>query len=454
MAISYARQVTFSAFLLQDILNPNDSLIKLASVIDWESIHERLRPYYSTVGRQGLPIRLMVGLHLLKHREGMSDSQVSERIRGDLYWMYFCGVDPESLCGIYRHLDSSSMTKFRNRIGEKGFHIVEDVIRRYLIEAGHIDPRMMSTDSACLEKHIYYPTDSNLLDRGRKKLIGAMKKLEALGVKKVKGLRTFVRRSQQIVISMAKFGKDRKERQERIKRGTLELAKQASHVVRRSKQMLGGVGKAIKNAPAHQQVRKLKRAAFELAQLGEIVTRVIRQARARFRGRHLPNKVYSLHEPEVICIKKGKRRSPNEYGMKFNLSVDKRGFIVCHEEQTKVVHDTKCLEPAIKHWERVTGKLPDQLNGDRGYRQKKGRETLRVRKIRRLCIPTLGRHKHPDHNKAWFKRGHRLRAHLEGTIGHVKSRGKCRYRGNRGSKIHLTLNCVNWNLMRLARTVP
>ena len=446
MAISYARQVTFSAYLIQDILDLKDPLIKLSEVIDWQAIHSKLRPYYSTIGRQGLPIRLMVGLHLLKHREGMSDLQVAERIRGDLYWMYFCGVDPESLSGVYQHLDSSSMTKFRNRIGEKGFLIVEGIIREYLMKAGHIDPRMMSTDSSCLEKHIYYPTDSNLLDRGRKHLLGGMKKLEELGVKRAKGLRTFVRRSRQIVITIAKLGKDRMER---IKRGTLELARQAAHVVNKSEKMLEDIKRSLKKGTL-QQVKKAKRIAWQLRQKARIVGRVIRQARARFRGRHLPNKIYSLHEPAVICIRKGKKSRPNEYGIKFNLSVDRHGFIVCHEEQTKPIHDTKLLEPALKHWEEITGQLPDQLNGDRGYRQKRGQETRRVKRIRRVCIPTLGNQVHPDQNKAWFKRGFKKRARLEGTIGHIKARGKCRYRGTRGSKIHLSLNCVNWNLRRLA----
>src|SRR3990167_3801051 len=142
MAISYGKQITFSAFLLQDIIDPSDELGRLAHSVDWERVHDRLRPYYSTIGRQALPIRLMVGLHLLKHKEGLSDAQVAVRIRGDFYWMYFCGVDPESLIGVYHQLDSSSMTKFRHRIGEKGFLEVQGVIREYLLEKRNIDPRM------------------------------------------------------------------------------------------------------------------------------------------------------------------------------------------------------------------------------------------------------------------------------------------------------------------------
>ena len=447
MAISYERQATFSAFLLQDILDPNHALLKLAGVIDWEAFHGRLAPYYSTVGRRALPIRLMVGLHLLKHREGMSDLQCAERIRGDLYWMYFCGVDADSLSGVYSHLDSSSMTYFRKRIGDKGWAEVEGIIREYLIEKRLVDTSVMTTDSSCLEKHVDYPTDSGLLDRGRKNLLRGMKKLKAAGVKAVRGLRSFARQSKKVVLYIAKLCKGRKER---IKKGTLKLASMARHVVNKSKKMLEHYRRAVKRG-ALAEARKGKKAAESLARQAQLVAHVIKQTRERFRGRHLKKKIYSLHEPDVVCVRKGKRSRPDEYGMKFNLSVDKHGFIVTHEEQTTNRHDAKLLEPALKHWEEVTGRLPNQVNGDRGYNQKRGRKTRRMKKVPRLCIPSSGKRPHPDHKKAWFRRGQCLRAQIEGTIGHVKSRGRCRYKGRRGSRAHLSLNCIAWNLKKLEK---
>ena len=445
MALSYVRQTTFSAFLLQDILDPNHRLVKLSEIIDWEAIHDRLRPYYSTIGRQGLPIRLMVGLHLLKHKEGMSDEQCAERIRGDLYWMYFCGVDPDSLEGVYSHLDSSSMTKFRNRIGDKGFSHVEAIVRRYLFEEKLVNTSTMTTDSSCLEKHVAYPTDSGLLDKGRKNLLRSIKRLKECGVKGVKGLRSFVRRSKQVVLLIMKLGKGR---QDRIKAGTLELARMASHVVNKSKQVLMHYRRGVKKGTVLSLCRA-KKAADNLLRQVKLVAHVVKQARARFRGRHLKKKIYSLHDPSVVCIRKGKKSRPNEYGIKFNLSVDKKGFIISHEEQTKNIHDAKLLEPALKHWEEVTGRLPTQVNGDRGYVQRQENYSRRMKKVKRMCIPSKGNKKHPDHNETWFRNGQRLRAQIEGTIGHIKSRGPCRYQGIQGSRTHLTLNCINWNLMKL-----
>lgn len=130
MAIQHRQQLTLASYFLQGTLDPDHRLVRLGREIDWEEIHDSLQAYYSTLGRQGLPIRLMVGLHLLKHMENMSDAQVTERIAGDLYWMHFCGVDLDSLKGKFAHLNSSSMTKFRNRVGALGFAEIENAIRK------------------------------------------------------------------------------------------------------------------------------------------------------------------------------------------------------------------------------------------------------------------------------------------------------------------------------------
>ncbi len=215
--------------------------------------------------------------------------------------------------------------------------------------------------------------------------------------------------------------------------------------------MIGGLNRATKKGVV-TNISKAKGIAKELKRQAKLVKLVVRQARARFRGKHLSNKIYSLHEPDVVCIRKNKTGRPNEYGMKFNLSVDKNGFIVCHESVPGSTHDAKLLDPAVKHWQHVTGEIPAQVNGDRGYRQSK-RKTMsrRLQRIQKLCIPTAGNKKHPDHNRAWFRNGQRLRAHIEGTIGHIKARGKCCYRGRAGSSIHLAINATCWNLGKLSK---
>jgi len=64
--------------LFSDVLNPEHELLHAARLIDWDGLHDALCAYYSPLGRQGKPIRLMVGIRILKHRYDCSDERAVE----------------------------------------------------------------------------------------------------------------------------------------------------------------------------------------------------------------------------------------------------------------------------------------------------------------------------------------------------------------------------------------
>jgi len=67
------RQLLIFETLFSDVLNPDHELLHAARLIDWDGLRDALCAYYSPLGRQGKPIRLMVGIHILKHRYDCSD---------------------------------------------------------------------------------------------------------------------------------------------------------------------------------------------------------------------------------------------------------------------------------------------------------------------------------------------------------------------------------------------
>lgn len=99
---------------LDNMLDTEHPLVKLAGLIDWSQFDEAYGRFYTQKGRPGLPTRLMAGLHLLKHMDGLSDEVVCKRWVENPYWQYFCGEQH------FRHklpFDRSSMTRWRGRIG-------------------------------------------------------------------------------------------------------------------------------------------------------------------------------------------------------------------------------------------------------------------------------------------------------------------------------------------------
>lgn len=58
------------------MLDSNDPLIALADTIKWDIFEKAFAKYYSKDGRPAKPIRLMVGLLILKQLENLSDENI------------------------------------------------------------------------------------------------------------------------------------------------------------------------------------------------------------------------------------------------------------------------------------------------------------------------------------------------------------------------------------------
>ena len=108
-----------------DVLNPDHELLRAAHLIDWDSLHDVLSAYYSPRDRRGKSIRLMVGMHILKHRYDCSDERTVEMLHENAYWQCFCGFNTFQKGQI---LDATSLVKFRNRIGAEGVRQIEAVL--------------------------------------------------------------------------------------------------------------------------------------------------------------------------------------------------------------------------------------------------------------------------------------------------------------------------------------
>ncbi len=67
-------------FGFADTLNPKHPLYILANRVDWQQFEDAFLPLYSRDnGRPAKPIRLMVGLLMLKHIRNISDGSVVEQ---------------------------------------------------------------------------------------------------------------------------------------------------------------------------------------------------------------------------------------------------------------------------------------------------------------------------------------------------------------------------------------
>lgn len=403
----------------------------------------------------------MVGLHILKHRFNVSDEVVVKGLHENVYWMVFCGVKLQARnlrIGEGRvevrpccFLEPSTMTKFRRRLGAEGIRILDEAIRGILISEKQICPRSQFVDTTAQPKNIQYPTDTDLLNRGRHRLVRTIRRLQRHGVQVVRAVRSFRRLSKKVMVEIHKLGKARKER---IEAGLDKLIGYAREVVKRVPSVVQATQNRIEQLLAEGEqkaVVAVERLKGQLQVDTELVKRVIHQAQQRLQGVHISGKIYSLHEPHVACIRKGKRARPDEYGTKVIISVDRGGYVVDHQELATNPYDAELLDEACQRWEQIFGLPAKELGADRGFHRNTGSPAPHLEKIPRASIPTKGKRPHPQTHTPWFKRLQSQRAKMEPIIGHLKAdhgMDRCRYKGFEGDQMNASLAIIAWNLRK------
>ena len=157
---------------LTDMIDLRHELVKLAALIDWEFFEEEWAGFFpSHTGRPATSPRLVAGLLYLQHAYQLSDEAVVARWVENPYYQHLCGET------FFQHrppVDPSSLTRWRNRIGEEG---VEWLLTKTIEagrEAGVISGRSAETvivDTTVMEKAIAHPTDTRLYEKARRRLV-------------------------------------------------------------------------------------------------------------------------------------------------------------------------------------------------------------------------------------------------------------------------------------------
>jgi transposase, IS5 family len=461
MAIQVDHQTPIWGWLVQQVVDPTHALLVLARQMDGEAITLALRPSYHKLGRYAKPIRLMVGLHLLKHRENLAEARVVQGLHAQLYGMVFCGIDlgevreqakPGPSC---RFVEASTLTTWRKRLGPAGTHVLDAVSQPQLVRAKMGDGQRRATDTTAQEKHLAYPLDTALLNKGRRKLYPLRGDATAAGLAVAQGLRSFNRRAKQVVAAAAKVGKDRLGR---IQAANRQLSAMAQHVLPRVPRVVTQVnGKlgALRRQGLGKAAAAVPRRRDQLRQTASLVPRIIHQTAERFQGRHGPAKVLSLHEPQVGSSCTGKRTKPTAYGCKVSVSIDRHGFGITPTAYACNLADAATLPDAIGGWRKVFGQPPPELAGDRGlHHSAADRARLGTATAVHLRIPRKGKTRHPDADTAWFKRVQRFRSHLEPVLSHLKAdhrMDRCRYRGFAGDPLNVSGAVLAWHTKKWGR---
>ena len=371
---------------LVEMIDMRHELVKLETLIDWGVFEREWAGFFpSHTGRPATPSRLVAGLLYLQHAFALSDEAVVARWVENPYWQHFCGET------FFQHrlpLDPSSLTRWRSRIGEEG---VEWMLTE-TIEAGkragtvkRTDLNRITVDSTVMEKNIAHPTDARLYETARRKLVGLAREA-GLGLRQ-----NYNRLGPRLASQVGRYAHARQFK--RMRKALRRLKGYTGRVLRDIERQLGKVPEGALRA--------------RLVELIALANRLLAQKPKD------KKKLYSLHEPAVDCISKGKAHKRYEFGTKVSVATTNRsGFVVGMRALPGNPYDGHTLAEALEQVEILTDQRPEMAFVDRGYRGH-GVEDVKVfiSGARRGVTRTIARLL-------------RRRSAIEPMIGHMKNDGR------------------------------
>lgn len=368
---------------LSNLLNPNHELILFSQLIDWNELDNDLIVYFpNDKGAPAKPIRLITGLLILQHFYGLSDEQVVAGWVENPYWQYFCGFD---YLQWKMPIDPSSLLNWRKRLGKEGMQKILNSTIRWALNAGAISPSSLKNvivDTTVMVKNICYPTDSKLYFKGINSLVKAVK--------------NFHIPLRQTYTFLAKKALRKTQKYAHAKQ-----MKRASRESKRLKTYLGRLRRDIE-----RKIVDRSDLTVILKPVFELIDRLLKQTR------HDKNKIYSLHEPHVECISKGKAHKKYEFGCKASIVIThKEGLALGLKALHGNPYDGHTLSEVLKEAEDACKTRINRVFVDKGYRGHSVTDKeVYISGKRGLSV--------------YFKKMLRRRSAIEPNIGHMKSDGK------------------------------
>ncbi|MCK5323503.1 MAG: transposase [Desulfobulbaceae bacterium] len=324
-----------------NITNVNHELIIIRDIIPWEKIIGLLCPFYNkSKGALGKSLRMMIAILLVMKHYKLSDRVVVCQIKENRYMQYFCNVPDDSL---WNFLDSSSLSKFRKRLGEKGIEIIEKEIFELLRRAGVIKGDNALIDSSVLENNVIYPNDVHLIYKAFDKI------------------RQFAK-----LHNITEWWDD-----DEIKKiwRVFNLEKKTNRAAWLCKFYLlfySALEIFSEKVNGLKCTKKTKAKAFGLLDLLSLLEE---QTAEKLAGKiHIKNRIVSLSEPDARPIKKGKTYPKCEFGTTMQMTFNREGFMITVENFIGAPSDKTLFPKTFALFKERMKRYPDTVVTDLGYR--------------------------------------------------------------------------------------
>lgn len=436
-------------------LDSENRWVKLSKLLPWDRLVGIYSRSLSTdTGRYGIDSRLAIGALIIKHRMKLTDREVIETIKENIYLQYFVGFKSFTTQAAF---DPSLFVELRKRMGADKFDEMNQEIislsekkkekKKNPVQKDKDKPKGSKQESQALSKEgsratakedqsnkkghkqeqsqsksnkgklkidatvadqmIVYPTDLGLLNRAREeseRLIDILYEKSDLQKKP----RTYRRIARKQYLAVSK----KKQKSNKLIRKS--IGKQLRYLRRNIKTI-------------HKLLDLFEHRKFPLINRDQKIFWVIQLLYAqqeemyREKKHSVKDRIVNIYQPYVRPIPRGKDKASVEFGSKLGLSeVD--GFTRLNHLSWDAYNESTDLKQQVQDYYRLYGFYPEVVLADGIYLTRENRKYLKGLNIR-ITGKLLGR---PPANESYYqkakrKKEHNQRNHVEGKIGQGKN---------------------------------
>lgn len=388
---------------------------------------------------------------IVKHFEDLSYRDTVIRIDDSDFLRRFVGI----LNG--KMFDHTALCKMAKTIQPRTWTQINDILTQYAIVEEKITGNNLRRDTTVYEANIHYPTDSHLLWDTYRVLSRFVGKVRDSSPEIVGAFYLQVKEVKKLYMQINRKAKNTKKND--LKKEYEKLVDLTQKLVDFSDDLLEEI-RELEGDYTSESYFYLFGLLKEFKAFPSLGRQVINQTTRRvFKGESVPNaeKIFSIFEPHVELIKKGKAGKPVEFGHIVNIQQVKEKFITGYEvfEEKPVEHEL--VTPTIELHRATFDSYPDTYSDDKG-----GYESMEKIKdleeiISVVSIGKKGRRNEEEQEREStpeFKEAQKFRAGIEGSISYLKRMfglGKCYYRSLKTYMASVGLIVFCHNLTVLSR---
>ena len=382
-------------------LDKNNEWIRMGDLIPWQKLEHLYSVYFpSKSGRPAHPFREALGTLIIQQRLTLSDRKTVKAIEEGPYLQYFIGLPRFQNKAPFQ---PTLLVEFRKRltpeIMEQCNELIIQALEKAAQKAKETAPKKRGRkpaeevpdengnlgtailDATCAPSYIRYPQDFSLLNEAREKLEGMIDWFyKEYGFDKKP--RTYRRIAHRDYLELAKC----KKRTDSKIRATVR--KMLAYV----KRDLGYLEGYMSEGYAMTD-RKMINTYLVILTLYEQ-----QQYMWDNRVHSVEHRIVSISQPWIRPIVRGKAKAPTEFGAKFEVIIDERGYARMTRISFEAFNESEKLQEALIRYHERTGRWPKRILVDQIYRTRANIAFCKEHGIR-ISGPKLGRRPKDDKQK-------------------------------------------------------